>query len=183
MSETGSAHHIHVREAAAADMPALFSIRTSVRENHLDLVKLAERGVTPASVAAMLDATDQRVWVAEDGNVIVALSMADARTGTVFAVFVHPSAEGRGFGRAVLRVAEDWLFEAGWEKIQLQTDEAPHTRAHRFYQAAGWELAGPADHGDVRYEKHRAVSNDSLASSSPPLGGTMTPGAPESQEV
>jgi len=164
-----AAQKIHVREAAAADIPALFSIRTSVRENHLDLVDLAERGVTPEAVAAMIDASDRGVWVAEDRNVIVAFSMADATTGSVFAVFVHPSAEGHGFGRALLRVAEDWLFAAGWETIQLQTDQDPHTRAHGFYRAAGWELAGPANHGDVRYEKHRLRDDHSLRS----LGGSL----------
>src|SRR5688572_19053399 len=110
----------------------------------------------------MIDAADQGVWVAEDQNVVVAFSMADATTGSVFAVFVHPGAQGRGFGRALLRVAEDWLFAAGWETIQLQTDQDPHTRAHRFYRALGWELAGPADHGDVRYEKHRLRVDRSL---------------------
>jgi len=169
VSEAREAQKIHVREADAADIPALFSVRTSVRENHLDLVDLAERGVTPAAVAAMIDAADQGVWVVEDQNVIVAFSMADATTGSVFAVFVHPSAEGRGFGRALLRVAEDWLFAAGWETIQLQTDQDPLTRAHGFYRASGWEHAGPANHGDVRYEKHRLQDDHSLRS----LGGSQ----------
>ena len=145
-----------IRPATRADIPALFDVRTSVRENHLDLARLAERGVTPQSVAEMLEQHDARTWVCEDGGRIVAFSMADARTGTVFALFVRPDAEGRGVGRALLRAAEAWLFEAGWETIWLQTGMEPHFRAHAFYRAAGWELAGPADHDDVRYEKRRA---------------------------
>ena len=144
-----------IREATAADVPAVFAVRTSVRENHLDLAQLAERGVTPASLEAMIGSEDERTWVAEEDNVVVAFSMADARTGTVYALFVHPDAGGRGHGRALLRVAEDWLFDAGWETIWLQTGREPENRAHGVYRAAGWTLIGPADHGDIRYEKQR----------------------------
>jgi len=157
VSERSARPHIQVRAATAADIPALFSVRTSVRENHLDLARLAERGVTPASVAAMLDDTDAHVVVTEDGDAVVGFSMADGRTGTVTALFVDPTVEGRGYGRALLRAAEDWLFAAGWKTIRLQTGEEAYTRAHRFYRAAGWTMAGVADHGDVWYEKQRAV--------------------------
>ena len=152
----GHACPIAMRAATAADIPALFAVRTSVRENHLDLAQLAERGVTPASVAGMLADEAMRTCVVEDRGEVVAFSTADARTGTVFALFVRPEAEGRGFGRALLEAAEEWLFAAGWATIWLQTGEEPYLRAHRIYRAAGWHLVGPADHEDVRYEKSRA---------------------------
>ena len=145
-----------VRVATAADIPALFAVRTSVRENHLDLAQLADRGVTPASIAEMIAGHDSRAWVREEDGAVVAFSMADARSGPVFALCGHPEAQRRGHGRALLRAAEDWLFEAGWETIWLQTGRDPRIRAHGFYRAAGWRLAGPADHDDVRYEKRRA---------------------------
>jgi len=146
-----------VRIATYSDIAALFSIRTSVRENHLDLAQLADRGVTPASVADMLADPKARTWVIEERSQIVGFCMADAREGTVFAVFVHPGAEGRGYGRALLRAAEGWLFSSGWDTIWLNTGEEMHNRAHRLYRAAGWNLVGPAEHEDVRYEKHRNV--------------------------
>ena len=152
----GAAPSGTLRVATSADIPALFSVRTSVRENHLDHAQLAERGVTPASLAGMLAGEAARTWVIEERHAVVAFCTADARAGTVFAVFVHPEAEGRGHGRALLRAAEAWLFAAGWETIWLHTGQEPHFRAHRLYQAAGWKMVGPADHGDVRYEKHRA---------------------------
>lgn len=146
-----------IRLATLADIPALFDVRTSVRENHLDLTQLEERGVTPATVASMLADPQSRTWVAEDGaGAVVAFNMADARTGSVFALFVHPDAEGRGHGRALLAAAEAWLFGEGWETIWLHTGEDRQLRAHSLYHAAGWAFAGPADHGDVRYEKRRA---------------------------
>lgn len=154
---------VTIRRANADDIPALFSVRMSVRENGLDLAQLKERGVTPATVAEMLAGDDARTWVAEDAGEIVAFSMADARAGSVFALFVLPRVEGRGFGRALLRASEEWLFGEGWETIWLQTAEEQQNRAHGFYRAAGWTQVGPADHGDVRYEKRRANQRGSGA--------------------
>ena len=145
-----------IRVAEPRDVPALFAVRTSVRENHLDLAQLAERGVTPGSVARQLDAATARTWVAEHGGRVVGFSMADGASGSVFALFVDPAAQGCGVGRALLAAAESWLFAQGWPVIWLQTGEEPELRAHHVYRAAGWRLAGPADHGDVRYEKRRA---------------------------
>lgn len=157
MTETRAADGVEPRLATAADIPALFSVRTSVRENHLDVATLAERGVTPASIAKGLSDPMVRTWVIEQEHEIVGFSTADASGGSVFAVFVRPEVEGRGYGRALLREAENWLFAAGWETIWLQTGEEPQLRAHGFYRTGGWRLIGPADHGDVRYEKHRPV--------------------------
>jgi GNAT superfamily N-acetyltransferase len=103
----------------------------------------------------MLTDDDMRTWVVEEHGEVVGFTMADARTGTVYALFVKPGAHGRGRGRALLEAAEDFLFTAGWETIWLQTGREPGNRAHGFYRAAGWHLVGPADHDDVRYEKHR----------------------------
>lgn len=154
MTRAGS-DGVVVRTATAADVPALFAVRTSVRENHLDLAALAERGVTPASITAMLADPRARGWVVEEGHAVVAFAVADAHVGTVFALFVRPEAEGRGCGRALLAAAEAWLFAEGWTTIWLQTGREPYLRAHRIYRAAGWRLVGPADHDDVRYEKRR----------------------------
>ena len=156
-SQQTSLERATVRRATIADIPAVFAVRTSVRENHLDLEQLAQRGVTPASLAGMLADEDWRTWVVEEDEAIRGFAMAHSRTGSVFALFVSPSSEGRGFGRALLAEAEAWLFGSGQEVIWLQTDEDPRTRAHRLYQGAGWTLAGSADHGDVRYEKRRGA--------------------------
>ena len=157
MSEAGTPAPLQPRLATPADVPALFRIRTSVRENHLGLEQLAARGITPAVVEGTLTRAGARTWVVEVRGEVSAFCMADAQQGTVFALFVHPMAAGRGYGRALLRVAETWLFDAGWKTIWLQTGAEPGFRAHGFYQAAGWSLVGPADHGDVRYEKRRAT--------------------------
>jgi len=147
-----------IRPATAADIADLFRVRTSVRENHLSIEQLEERGVTSASIIATLSDDDWRTWVAEENGTICGFTMASAKTGSVFALFISPESEGRGYGSALLAEAERWLFESGREMIWLETDKDPTTRAHRLYQRAGWVLVGPADHGDVRYEKRRTSS-------------------------
>jgi ribosomal protein S18 acetylase RimI-like enzyme len=147
-----------IRPANAADVADLFRVRTSVRENHLSIEQLEERGVTPASIAATLADDEWRTWVAEEHGTICGFTMASSKTGSVFALFISPEYEGRGYGSALLDKAERWLFESGREMIWLETDKDPSTRAHRLYQRSGWNLVGSADHGDVRYEKRRPSS-------------------------
>ena len=150
------ANHPTLRRATPADIEEIFEVRTSVRENHLSMEGLAERGVTPETFAATLSEPDWRTWVIEESGTIGGFAMASSKTGCVFALFVAPSLEGRGYGRALLEQAERWLFDSGHEVIWLETDRQPSTRAHRIYRSAGWILVGPADHGDVRYEKKRS---------------------------
>ena len=56
-------------------------------------------------------------------------------------------------GRALLRVAEEWLFAQGCNDISLTTDADPKIRAHRFYENNGWHCTGDADKGQVEYIK------------------------------
>jgi GNAT superfamily N-acetyltransferase len=152
-----SEQSVAVRIATRDDVAALFAVRTRVRENHLDLAQLAERGITPDSVAEMLARGHARAWIVEESQGVCGFSLADAQAGSISALFVGPEAEGRGYGRALLQVAEEWLYASGWSTIWLRTGGESHNRAHGFYRAAGWVMTGPIDHGDVRYEKPRAV--------------------------
>ncbi|WP_142850748.1 GNAT family N-acetyltransferase [Telmatospirillum sp. J64-1] len=141
-----------IRPATEADAPALFAIRTSVRENHQSIEELAAIGVTLQSVAEMLRAGTARAWIAESGSEPVAFAMA--RGNAVFALFVHPAHEGRGLGKALLHRAEDWLFRQN-EEIWLATGGDPALRAHDFYRRQGWQEAGRLADGQIRYVKAR----------------------------
>ena len=89
---------VQVREARETDTGEIFSIRTSVAENHLSLDQLADMGITPEAVAAML-AEGPCIWVAEIDGVPVGFSMVRNETGCVFGLFVRADHEGQGVGR------------------------------------------------------------------------------------
>jgi len=145
---------MQIRIARPADVPSLFDVRTSVRENHQSVEDLARIGVTPETVATMLDG-EGRGWVAEENGRIVAFSMADAAQATIFAMFVQPGYEGKGLGRALMDEAERWLFARGCDEIWLLTDRNPRVRANGFYQHLGWRNDGVQEDGQVRYTKRR----------------------------
>ena len=145
---------MQIRIARPADVPSLFDVRTSVRENHQSVEDLARIGVTPETVATMLDG-EGRGWVAEKNGRIVAFSMADAAQATIFAMFVQPGYEGKGLGRALMDEAEKWLFARGCDEIWLLTDRNPRVRANGFYQHLGWRNDGVQEDGQVRYTKRR----------------------------
>ncbi|WP_207479998.1 GNAT family N-acetyltransferase [Arenibaculum pallidiluteum] len=142
------------RVATSAEVEDLFAIRTSVIENHQSREELADLGITPESVAAML-AADCRAWICDLDGVPAAFSMAKAGERTVFAVFVRPEAEGRGLGRALLEAAESWLFAQGAAEIWLTTGLDPTLRAHRLYEAAGWRAGDVTADGQRLYTKAR----------------------------
>jgi GNAT superfamily N-acetyltransferase len=150
-----------IRLATAADVPEIFAIRTSVRENHLSMEQLAELGITLETVPAMLE-NDGRGWVAEEGGELVAFAMADAAERTVFAMFVRPGYEGRGLGRALMREAEDWLFARECDEIWLLTDAHPAVRANGFYRHLGWHDCGIQEDGQVLFKKWRGQGGDSV---------------------
>jgi GNAT superfamily N-acetyltransferase len=117
--------------------------------------QLNERGITEASVAASFLA-DSKGWVAVQGGEIVAFSIADRASRSIFALFVLPAFEGRGLGSRLLDLALGWLWDNGADLVWLTT--GPGTRAARFYERRGWLATGPESHGDTRYVLRRAAA-------------------------
>lgn len=138
-----------IRLAREADTDAIFEVRIAVRENVLTMAQLAELGVTPDSFREGLR-TAPATWVAEEAGRILGFGSVEFDDGSVFALFVHPDAEGRGVGGALLRVMEAELF-ARFPKIWLETDGA--SRAAAFYARQGWGVVAELEEGDVRMEK------------------------------
>ncbi len=145
-------NHIVVREALGADMPGISRVRTSVVENLLTREQLDARGITEASVAASFLA-DSKGWVAECAGEIVAFTIADRESRSIFALFVLPQWERRGLGGRLLDLALDWLWANGADLVWLTT--GPDTRAARFYERRGWVATGTGPTGDRRYELRR----------------------------
>ena len=143
---------MHIRVAVLTDVPALFYVRTGVRENHMSLESLAAMDITPETIAVMLSG-EGRGWVGEDHGTVVAFAMADAAEATIFAMFVHPDFEGRGFGHLLMDKAEQWLFAQGCTEIWLRTARNQKIRANGFYQRLGWTNQGVQEDGQNQYTK------------------------------
>lgn len=137
-----------MRPAVAADIPGIQRVRASVKENRLVSTTISDEDVRVA-----IEETG-RGWVVEEEGEVAAFAVGNATTGNIWALFVRPESERRGYGRQLHDAMIDWLFAAGLDRLWLTT--APGTRAQRFYEAAGWKLAGTTDQGDLRYEKRRS---------------------------
>jgi GNAT superfamily N-acetyltransferase len=149
---------IEVREARPEDVAGIFDVRVSVRENHLDLEQLRQRGITPDSVARDFEAQHRKGFVAEDHGRVVGFCIGDADSECVWALFVLPAYEGRGLGRRLLGAVVDWLWECGAQRVWLTT--GPATRAARFYRHLGWQEAGRTPYGELRFELTRPADAD-----------------------
>ena len=134
------------------DVPGMHAVRTAVRENVLASPGL----VTLGSYREMLEHRGHG-WVCESEGRIVGFSVADLDARSIWALFVHPDFERRGFGRQLHDCAVAWLFEQGADEIWLTTSAA--SRAEGFYRAAGWHVAGIEPNGELRFER-RARAQD-----------------------
>ena len=59
--------------------------------------------------------------IGRDGDAIVATVMVghDGHRGWVYYVAIDPDRRAKGYGRAIMNAAEDWLRAAGIAKLQL----------------------------------------------------------------
>ncbi|MTD99635.1 GNAT family N-acetyltransferase [Paracoccus sp. YIM 132242] len=140
-----------IRPARPEDTPALFDVRTSVRENHQGVEELAALGITPASISAMIAAVPC-AWVAVAYDRVVGFTMIDMDQGTLFAAFVRPECEGQGIGRALIARAETALF-LRHASIWLETGR--DSRAAAVYRHLGWGDETDLGGGNIRLTKAR----------------------------
>lgn len=134
-----------LRPAAEADFPRLYEIWSSVDEHRF----IEDWGRFVETATGLLRGS--RVWVWSDGIEVHGFAAADPRSGEIGAVYVHPAAQGRGIGRALLRKCCDGLVRRGHRHAWLIT--SPGTRAERIYRDAGWREAGIEASGAVRLRK------------------------------
>lgn len=143
----GPANGHLIRQARPSDAAAMHRVRMSVRENVLVSMRLTEHDYVVA-----IEETG-RGWVVElDGN-IVAFAIGDKADGSIWALFVEPGHEGKGYGRQLHDIMIAWLWEQGHDRLWLSTE--PGTRAERFYEAAGWRRVGLTSRGEIRFELER----------------------------
>ena len=132
------------RRAVIEDIEMMSEIRLSVTENVLS---------NPAKVTSQMyeDYLELlgRGWVCEMENRIVGFSYANKLDASIWALFVHPQFDRLGVGKGLLKLATDWLFKLGAEKVILST--SVNTRADRFYSAQAWMRGDVKDERDVDF--------------------------------
>jgi ribosomal protein S18 acetylase RimI-like enzyme len=97
----------------------------------------------PASdIALARRGPNSTILIGRDGGAIVATIMVghDGHRGWVYYVATDPERRGKGFGRAIMNAAEDWLRAAGMAKLQLLVRRG-NEKAGAFYQSIGYEEA------------------------------------------
>ena len=82
------------------------------------------------------------VLIGRDGDAIVATAMVghDGHRGWVYYVATDPDRRAKGYGRAIMNAAEDWLRAAGIAKLQLMV-RRENAKAGAFYQSIGYAEA------------------------------------------
>ena len=138
-----------LRQAVASDISSIQRVRHSVREN-----RLVSAVITDDDVRRAIEVTG-RGWVVELRGEVVAFAVGNAASGNIWALFVHPDHERRGYGRRLHDAMVGWLWDQGLDRLWLTTE--PGTRARGFYEAAGWQRVGATDRGELRYELPRAL--------------------------
>jgi GNAT superfamily N-acetyltransferase len=136
-----------IRQALATDIADIQRVRQSVRENRLVSAVIGDDEVREA-----IEETGRGYVVEYDGKV-VAFTVGNAQTGNLWALFVHPDYERRGYGQLLHDTIVAWLWSQGLHRLWLTTEAG--TRAQHFYEQAGWRLVGASDHGELRYEAYR----------------------------
>lgn len=139
-----------VREARPEDAAAIARV-------HTETWQIAYRGIVPDEILDGLEVSEGRIaaslgliedesvqiFVADDDELRGFVSAGRSRDleseGEIYAIYVHPSAWGRGFGRELMAAAEQSLRTLGFAEAALWV-LADNARARRFYEAAGWTL-------------------------------------------
>ncbi len=137
-----------LREANRDDIPAMRRIRAAVRENQLRSLVITETDYVPYLEE------HGRGWVVETQGEVVGFAIGSASDGNIWALFVDPNHERRGYGRQLLQAVVSWLWSQGLNQLWLTTE--PNTRAHHFFEAAGWQCVGSTAGCDLRFELYRA---------------------------
>ena len=139
-----------LRQAAQADIAGMHRVRLAVKENRLS---------NPSRVteADYRDAIEKfgRGWLIEIDGVIVAFAFGYTSDGNIWALFVDPEHEGKGYGKQLHGVMVDWLWSQGMERLWLTT--ATGSRAVGFYTALGWQQRPMPANGDAYFELTRSA--------------------------
>ena len=134
-----------IREAILADIPQIQIVRNSVTEN-----VLSDPALVPDSDCEDYMFRRGKGWVAEEKGTILGFAIADLQDHNIWALFLHPDAEGKGIGKQLHKIMLDWYFLQTNETVWLSTGF--NTRAETFYRMQGWREVGLYGTKETKFE-------------------------------
>ena len=92
-----------------------------------------------ADIALARRGPNSAILTGRDGDAMIASAMVghDGHRGWVYYVAVDPARREKGFGRAIMNAAEDWLRARGIEKLQLMV-RGDNSTVRDFYGSLGY---------------------------------------------
>jgi hypothetical protein len=93
-----------------------------------------------ADIALARRGPNSAILVGREAETIVATVLVghDGHRGWVYYVAVDPDRRGKGHGRTIMRAAEDWLRQAGIEKLMLLV-RSDNTKVQAFYESLDYD--------------------------------------------
>lgn len=134
-----------LRELTRADYPAVWEVRYAVTENTLTPGRIDDSDMQRETEVT------GKGWVIEAAGLIEAFTIGNALSGNVWALFVHPRAQGRGYGELLHQEMLRWFATQPIERLWLSTGK--DTRARGFYERRGWQHV--SDYGDIEVRLER----------------------------
>ena len=132
MSVTADAHALSITAIEDADIPeviALWQRCGSTRPWNDPAADIA---------LARKETTRRCCWGASDGALVASVLVGhDGHRGWVYYVTADPEHRFKGYGRAIMSAAEDWLRARGIAKLQLMVRK-DNPKVHAFYQSIGY---------------------------------------------
>lgn len=128
---------MNIRAASADDVPALVELGAAVVPATYDAALAEHTLVNWWSAAALSDSVDRLPhWVAEDDDRVVGVANLGEHDGrpVMWKLYVHPEAQGRGVGSALL---DEVLSQVDGD-LWLEVSASNHSAA-AFYRAHGFE--------------------------------------------
>ena len=114
--------HAILRRADDADVPAITTLVRAAYEHYEPLI-----GRTPIPMLTdyVVAVQEHQVWLIEDDVRVVGVLELDLRDDHLWVenVAVEPAAQGRGFGRRLLALAETEARRQGRSEVRLLTNE------------------------------------------------------------
>ncbi|HEX6180014.1 MAG TPA: GNAT family N-acetyltransferase [Chitinophagaceae bacterium] len=136
---------MNFREAKISDIPGLYSVRISVKEN-----KLPDPGFITEKEYEKYLTYHGKGWLCELDEEVIGFAIVGLAQRNIWALFVHPDHEGKGIGKKLHDMMLEWYFDQTNQPVWLGT--GPNTRAEEFYRKAGWKETGRRSNGEIRFE-------------------------------